>query len=437
MKSFLVLVVSVSLGGAVWGILAGNEPAGTRADATVAPVDAAWYAALPSDPDDATEAFLARMPAAARSRGEALGATRYVILPIRIVTLIAAVALIMFTGAAMRIREWAMRLTRIVPVQDALVAGQWFAALYLLHIPIDTYAGYIRFRNAGFADIPYLEWLTDATLNWGILTAFYVVGVVAIMALIRRREDTWPGWAAGVYVVLSSTYVLISPTVIEPLFNTLTPLTPGPQKEMILSLARANGVPASDVFVQDASRQSSLLNAHVSGFAGTAQIVLDDNTIVGTSDSEIKFVMAHEIGHYVLAHTVKGIVFDAVVTGIGMFLVAWGMRRLIGRFGRRWRIAGAGDIGALPVLWGLYLLWGFVVLPINNSLTRQQEIEADYYGLNASQEPFAQGEFMIRDADTGEADPSPLVEWLFYHHPSPRNRIHTAMRWRAEHMRDD
>ena len=31
--------------------------------------------------------------------------------------------------------------------------------------------------------------------------------------------------------------------------------------------------------------------------------------------------------------------------------------------------------------------------------------------------------FEIRDADTGQLDPSSIEEWVFYDHPSPRNRI--------------
>jgi len=80
------------------------------------------------------------------------------------------------------------------------------------------------------------------------------------------------------------------------------------------------------------------------------------------------------------------------------------------------------------------VLWGFISLPIGNGLSREQEAEADLYGINASQEPLGLADFMIRDADAHKLDPSPIEEWLFYDHPSARNRIFTAMRWRAEHL---
>jgi STE24 endopeptidase len=267
-----------------------------------------------------------------------------------------------------------------------------------------------------------------------VITVFYTVGVVAIMALIRRWPRSWAAWATAVYFVLFGFYVLISPQYIEPLFNRITPLADGAAKQAILSLARANGVPADDVFVRDASRQSVLLNAHVSGIAGTAQIVLDDNTIANTPEPEFKLVMAHEIGHYVLAHIPKEIVFDTLVMGLGFLFIGWGSQRLIARFGRRWEVDGLGDIGALPVFWGILLLWGFISLPVNNSISREQEAEADIFGLNASRQPFGLADFMIRDADANQLDPSSIEEWLFFNHPSARHRIFAAMRWRAEHL---
>lgn len=434
MKAFLALVGGVVLLSFVLGAVTGNQPLPTRANAHGVAVGPEWYTTLPADPTAATEAFLARIPAEVRARGDAFGATRYVTLPLRIAVLLGSIALIMFSGAAAGMRRIAQRVSPVVPLQDAVLAVQMLVALYLLNLPVETYAGFVRMRHAGFSQATYAQWLVDTTVSWATLAAFHVVGLVAVMALIRRRPGTWAAWATAVYVVLSATFVLIEPLYVEPLLNRMTSLDDGPRKQAILSLARANGVPATDVFVRDASRQSVLLDAHVSGFAGTARIVLDDNSIASASESEIKLVMAHEIGHYVLAHIPKAVVFDSLVMGVGIMLMAFSARRLVSRFGRRWQVAGLGDIGALPVIWGLFLLWGFLSIPATNGITRQQEIEADIFALNASQEPLAQGEWMIRDADTGQLDPSPIEELLFYHHPSPRSRIYAAMRWRAEQM---
>jgi STE24 endopeptidase len=211
-------------------------------------------------------------------------------------------------------------------------------------------------------------------------------------------------------------------------------LADGPRKEAILSLARGTGVPAEDVFVQDASRQSTLLNAHVSGIGGTVRIVLDDITIERTPETVVSMIMAHEIGHYVLAHGEELLVFNTIVMGLGFLVIGWASSRLLNRCGSRWEIRDLGDVGALPIFWGLFLLWGYLTLPVTNGLSRRVEREADLFALNAAREPLAWAEFAIGNAEVQQLDPSSLVAWIYDDHPSAQQRILTAMRWRAEHL---
>ena len=316
-------------------------------------------------------------------------------------------------------------------MQDAIVGVTVMAIVFAILLPLESYAGYVRFWRAGFVTASYLDWLRDFSLDWAITTGFTAIGLVAVMALVRARPRTWPGWASLVYLILAAIYTFIAPGYIDPLFNRLTPLADGPDKARILALAHANGVRADNVYVQDASRQSVLLNAHVSGIGSAARIVLDDNTIASTPRREVDMVMAHEIGHFVLAHDAKTVLAQTVVNALGFLLIAWALAVLLERFGPRWRIAATSSAAVAPLVWLLFTLWGSVAQPISNAISREQEAEADLFGLNASQEPFGLAEFMLRDVDASSLDPSPLTFWLFYTHPSPRSRVLTAMQWRA------
>ena len=431
MKALLAATGAAVAVALMWGIAAGARDAPPSADRSGFDVPDAWYASLSPDPEEATEAFLQRVPAAVRAKGDAYGATRQLTEVLRVVVLVSSIALMLFSGAAARMQNLAERATSVRPLRDALFAAQLFLALFLLSLPVDSYGGYVRVRQAGFSDRSYGDWLGQTALAWSVDTVFYVVGATALMALVRRRPASWPAWGVAIYACLSATYVFLTPVYIEPLFNRFTPLADGPAKEEIVSMARANGVPVDTVFVRDASRQSVLLNASVSGLAGTARIVLDDNTVAQAPLGETRMVMGHEIGHYVLSHDVKGILLVALVMGIGFVAIRWGARRLIERYGRSWGIPTFGDIASLAVLWGLFSVWTFLALPATNSITRQHEREADLYGLNAAREPIAVGDFMIRNSDAYQLDPSWLEEWFFFTHPSARSRIRVAMRWRA------
>lgn len=428
------VIVAAALAGVVWGVLAGSQAVGTRPAVLVSAAGPAWYAALPADPEAATKAYLARVPPETRERAEAFAHQWYMVLALRLAVMIASTLLIMNTRLATRMRDVAFRVSRRAWQQDAVFAAEFLAVLLLLGLPVEVFAGFVRWRLAGLSHATFPQWLSDYLIQWAVNLVFYVVGLVAIMALIRRRPASWMLWATAVYVALYATYMLVSPLYIEPLFNRYTALPEGPSRDAILSLARANGVPANEVYVRDASRQSVILNAQVSGLGGTARITLDDNTIASTPPAEIEMVMAHEIGHYVLRHGFKQTVLRGLVMGAGFLFVAWTLQRMLLRHGERWAVSGPGDVAALPLFWFLFSLWGYLALPADNAIQREDEAEADLFGLNASRQPLALAEFLIRDADTHPREPDAFVEWALYDHPSEAHRIAMAMRWRAEHL---
>jgi STE24 endopeptidase len=226
--------------------------------------------------------------------------------------------------------------------------------------------------------------------------------------------------------------IFIGPPLIDPLFNSYKPLPEGPVRQAILSMARANGVPAKDVYWFDASRQTNRISANVSGILGTTSVRLNDNLLKRCTLPEIQGVMAHELGHYVLNHLYKALMFFTLVLLAGFSLVAWAFEALRGRVGA-WGIRDVGDTAGLPLLAGLFVLFMFVMTPLMNTQTRVQETEADQFGVNACMEPDAFAEVDLQLVEYRKADPGPIEEFLFFDHPSPRKRILTAMRYKAEH----
>jgi STE24 endopeptidase len=431
----LVLGLLLAVG---WGVWAGQQPTAPRVDDMTTSVGPEWYSALPRDPQAATAAYLARVPQAMRDRGEAVADTRYPVFAARVALTLGGLTLLLFSGGAAGLAAGARRISRgVAPIADALFTLAMLAFLFAVLLPVETYANYVRPRRFGFADRPFSSWLTEAATNWLVTSLAITVGVTIIMVAIRRWPRTWAPVAGGVYLAIGAAMTLATPTLIEPLFNHYTPLPDSPMKRDILSLAQANGVAAQDVFTSDASRQTRILNAHVSGTGHVARITLDDNTL-GVYPPSIRMVVGHEIGHFVMGHVDARLVVDALITTAGLLVIAWLGPILIGRNAARWRIqAGAGAMGqtaAIAVLWLLLQSWAFLAQPVQNAFIRGQEAQADLYGLNASGEPNGFAEFMIHDADTSRLDPTPLDVFLFYDHPGAKSRVETAMRWRAAHM---
>ena len=227
---------------------------------------------------------------------------------------------------------------------------------------------------------------------------------------------------------------MIAPVFISPLFNKYTTLEDPHFKVPILSLARANGIPATEVYEFDASRQSNRVSANVSGFAGTTRISLNDNLLKRCSLAGVEATMGHEMGHYVLNHVFKGLVLNGIVVVITFAFLNWGLNAGLARWGEKWGIRGITDLAVVPLAVLLLSVFSFVTTPLDNTITRTMEYEADMYGINASQQPDGEAEVDLMLGEYRKLDPGPIEEFIFFDHPSGRTRITAAMRWKAEHL---
>ena len=144
--------------------------------------------------------------------------------------------------------------------------------------------------------------------------------------------------------------------------------------------------------------------------------------------------MGHEMGHYVLHHIAKDMLFFLVVIVITFGFLRWSLGWSLARWGDRWQIRGIGDPAVLPLVVLLGSILFFVLTPIMNTHTRTAEQEADMYGLNASRSPDGAAQAAIHLGEYRKMSPGPIEEWVFFDHPSGRNRIYAAMRWKAENL---
>ncbi len=248
--------------------------------------------------------------------------------------------------------------------------------------------------------------------------------------MLRRAGRSWWLWATGVVIAVSIVGATIGPVFIAPIFNSYTRLTDARVRDPILSMARANGITADAVYVVDQSRQTTRISANVSGLLGTERISLNDNLLRRCSLAEIEAVLGHEMGHYVLNHVYKMLMEIAIVIAFGFALVGKGFDRLA----PRWRIRSIGDLAGLPLVALLFSVYQFAATPINNTIVRTQEYEADIFGLNAARQPDGFANAALKLGDYRKLNPGPIEEFIFFDHPSGHTRIYSAMRWKAENL---
>lgn len=422
----LVAAASVPAGRAV-----AAEPAAGNPVAASAGDGAATPAASSFDLNAATEAWLAKVPADKRARSDAYFEGGYWIGLWDFLYSVAVFWLLLSTGASAWMRERAERLVRVRWLQAGLYWTQLIVTWTILQFPLSVYEGYFREHAYGLSTQTLGSWLGDFGM---VLLVNAVLGALLypVLYAVVRRVRAWWLWGSVVAAAFLMFVQLVAPVFILPLFNTYTRLEDPAIRGPILSMARANGITVKDVFVVDASRQSTRISGNVSGFMGTERISLNDNLLKRCTLPEIQAVMGHEMGHYVLHHNYKGAAFFALVIFAGGLFLKASFDGMVRRFGARWKVGGIGDLAGMPLMLLLFLTYLSLITPAFNSVTRTLEAEADLFGLNASRQPDGAAEVALKLGEYRKLAPGPLEEIIFYDHPSGRSRIEMAMRYKAE-----
>jgi STE24 endopeptidase len=393
--------------------------------------------AQPSDHFDAvaaTNAYLAQIPADARSRSDAYfeGGYWLILWDFLYGALLYILLLRLRWSAAMR--NLAERVTRLKPIQTFIYWCEFLLVTTLLGFPLTVYEGFIRERKYGLATQTFGPWLNDQCK--GLLVGLILGGLVVtlLFGVVRKLPRTWWIWGAVVTIFLMATIVMIAPVYIVPIFNTPKLLDDPRITAPILSMAHANGIAVDKVYEIDASKQSTRMSANVSGLGSTMRITLNDNLLKRGSPQEIQFVMGHEMGHYVLHHIPKDMLFFFLVIVLAFAFLRGSVEWCLARWGQQWQVQGTTDTAVLPLVFLLGSLFFFVLTPILNTETRTNEHEADMYGLNASRQPDGFAQAAIHLGEYRKMNPGPVEEFFFFDHPSGRNRIYAAMRWKAENL---
>jgi len=392
-------------------------------------------ASLPGvfDPARATQTYVEALSGEARAGSDAYFEGGYLLDALDTGLALAIAFLLLASGASAGLRRWLEARVKRRPLVVWGYAVCYTAAAFLLGLPFAIYRGYFREHTYGLANQTFPAWLGEQLTGLGVSLVLLPLFLVAFYAILRRAPRTWWLGATGLAAFFLGFVILISPVYIAPLFNTYTPMQEGPLKTDILLLAQANGVPADDVYVYDESLQSSRITANVAGLFGTTRIALADTLLERTTPAEVRAVMAHELGHYVLGHVIQLIVLFSVLVLVGLVCVNVAFGWVIARF-PRFGVRGIDDVAGLPLISALFALFLFVATPITNSIIRTNEADADNFRLNVAREPDGFASVAMRLSAYRKIEPTPLEEQIFFDHPSGHSRVQMAMVWKAAQL---
>jgi STE24 endopeptidase len=386
------------------------------------------------NPGAATKAWLDTVPADKRARSDAYFEGGYWILLWNFLLSAAISIFLLQSRISARLRDFAEQITRFKWLQVWFYAVPFVLISAILSFPLAIYENFVREHQYGMATQTFGPWFGEQLIALIVALIFLPIVLVALYWVFRIAPKSWWLWGTAVIAVFGMLGSFFFPVYIAPLFNKYKALTDPTIRDPILAMARANEIPVDQVYEFDASRQTKRISANVAGFLGTTRIALNDNLLKRCTLPEIRQVMAHEMGHYVLNHGAKLTIYSSLFFFVGFLLTRAFFDKILQRWGTRWGVRDIADPAGLPLLLLIIGAYFLLLTPIQNSSVRITEREADAFGINTSREPDGFAAVSLKLGEYRKLNPGKWEEIIFFDHPSGRARIRMAMDWKAAHL---
>ncbi len=206
---------------------------------------------------------------------------------------------------------------------------------------------------------------------------FLILGgaLFAALSWIVSRYESWWLWGFALLFAVALLANVIYPTIIAPIFNKFTPLPEGELRNEIEKMMREAGLRSNGIFVMDASKRDSRLNAYFGGLGRAKRVVLFDTLLNKLSDKELLAVLGHELGHYKHGDIWKNVAMMGGFLFVAFYLFGHQPQELYTEMGV---VPTAGV--TLATIFLLLPVLSFVYTPLMSMLSRHNEYEADRYG---------------------------------------------------------
>ena len=339
---------------------------------------------------------------------------------------VAVLYILLRFGISRRLRDAAARATRsrfgIALISTALL----LLVIAAMELPLTVYRGFVVPHQFDLTNQSLASWLGDFAKAVAVNVAIFTpIAAVSLWIIGHFRRWWLVLWLCSIPLIVLG--VVVTPLIIDPLFNKFEPLKDPVLRRDLLAEAAKAGIEGSRVYEVNASKQTKTMNAYMTGLGPSKRIVLYDTLLAKLDHDEILATMGHEMGHYVLHHLWKGIAFSILVSFFGFFVA----QKVYERGLARWGITDRADPAALPWLMLIAAVITFALSPIDSAFSRHIEHEADRFGLDLTHLNEATASSFVKFAEDSKQDPDPprFIEWWRYSHPAAQRRIDFALRY--------
>ncbi|KAG6330104.1 hypothetical protein ID866_8985, partial [Astraeus odoratus] len=190
-------------------------------------------------------------------------------------------------------------------VQSLAFAGVLFVVSAIPSVPTSIYETFVLEEKHGFNKTTPSLFISDLIKGWVLAIIIGGPFLSAFLYVFKWAGDHFVPWLMAFLLFFQIAMVIVYPTVIQPLFNKLSPLPNGELRTRTEALAGKLRFPLKHLYEIDGSKRSSHSNAYFFGLPWSKHIVIFDTLIKESKPAEVEAVLAHELGHWYHMHPTK------------------------------------------------------------------------------------------------------------------------------------
>ncbi len=321
-----------------------------------------------------------------------------------------------FKGASTRKAFW-------IGASLALQTGLLIA---LVSLPFQLYTGYFLEKTFSLTNLTLARWFLEFLKTKMLDFLIYAMAGGFAAVLFVRYPGSWPYILTLAWFFSSIFFVYIYPSKIAPMFDDFVPLEDLTLLQEVNELTTKAGIETNEVMVMKASLKTVRANAYFTGVGKSKRVVLYDTLIATHSPEQIKLVLAHELGHWKHGHIVKSIAISAV----GILIMSMLFSQISSLIERRICAERLKQVFLQFVLF--VVVSSYLITPVASYLSRRNEIEADSFSLQITNDPdsFISAMIELAKSNLSDVEPPVFVRWFSRTHPTTLERIKMGEGWK-------
>lgn len=307
--------------------------------------------------------------------------------------------------------------------ENTILEGTFFILSYLfitsiLNLPTSYYKTFVKDKKQGFTNSSLGLFIKDSIKS---LLLLFVFGFLLIYLLLLCFDLLGNAWWIGAFLVCFLFVLganIIYPNFIIFWFNKLKPLEDESLKTSIDELLHKVGFKCDGVFIMDASKRDSRLNAFFAGLGSSKKVVLFDTLVDKMPKNELLAVLGHELGHFKHKDILKNIFFMAFIFFVMFFVFSFANDEILSLVSLDGFNAG--------VIMFLLIFSNIVLAPLmllSSYISRKNEFAADKHGVDMSSKDDMKNALIILAKENKAFISSYKLKVLGYSHPPILDRI--------------